>query len=821
MQPYYFRDQSTDIKAQTALVIEPIPVNFCHICLEKITKNYGTDTTAKKAGLYGFTGGVLKAKIWGMSHSLFDYVIFPTPVDPKSFARNSSELINSYIIMENEDNNRWKKNILNDIIDNQTTINIAIYIAAYILEIIAASRKGSKDLFIGLDGVKPNAKIMDYAARLINIILEVYRGIISRVTDMSIDYIREKLQHSFMIIHTNGDILSDRNDPVEELANMLTTYDCVFEYAETVAKINRAIGYEIKSISQVKPTIKTVLGKDLIELIANAKDNINNPKYRGLFLKRTGIKVPTDSSLLYLYKEDAINIHSRIYEIGKSKNRDEQSTRAAELIQHFENDKHISDKFYAGAYLRSYELFAFYTKRLINRENELKYYELLEKYREQETIILKEQVTRRCLPLYTPAVADIYRPYHEWTKKVPITLIFDETGSKHKWGNQAILIYENGEYQLKDLEKAINDDKNRGRLIDMACKECGCKYSELSKLNETKAMTAINMAANINQLFDFYATRCPVNTIHQWSTSPKSSKTQNIFSSSAHMQCSNCNLSMRVLNDILARRIVAKDSAEAAEYYVKYIDTYKKAILRNQTNKVDEINLTHAQKLKAARDKRATEVRAELKKWSADFTYITKVANLAKCSIETIKAMGSTEGRDYKDVVEGRNAPPPPTVSDNSRIYSAETEIRLAVSEFSIIRRGDRTNTLNKRYYSMYEKNKITKADVIEFFVSNNIECDNYAEYLELVKLELGPEAALEYVIELFCKFILSIAEHPKDKRGIMRLFAIETTLIMLNNQRLFAKPEKFNMKLLRMTEDDNENIELLNGDDLDQSAED
>lgn len=798
LHPYFASMADTEVKAQTILAIEPKSVNFCKYCFEKINSVFPDRVVLSNAGLLGGTGTFLISKIWGMSFTFFKYIIFSSPMNSKAFANNVAATVNYYIVADNETDIRWKKNIMNEIIDNSTMIHIALYIAAYLMEMIRVSRLS--DVKITLEGMNENAPYPVILEKLIDIINNEFRGIISKVTDMSLDYMKSTIRRVFNSIMTNSEITINRYDPIIELIDMITSYDYAFMYSFTMARICKAIPTEIKTAEKIKHTVRTVLGKDLEEIIANSKKIMANPKYKNLYSRGAGVKVPVGSSLKYLYKDTEINFHSGLFTLPDNK-------YISAAIDDYMSGNCKSSNFTIGAYYQSYKLFCMYTKNITSVENEEEYFAELEKYRKNEKYLEKDRYIRGCYPTMEKNMPGEYRPYVENTRDINITHIYDENGNRHSWGKDATYYYKNGnnivEYKgISEISKAHIENKIKDSvLIDVGCGKCGCKKSDTNNLNKEKTLDAIKLASRIAPFYEFYSSRCPAGEFHEW----------------ADDRCKTCGLNKSLHNDILASRIHIKDDKGAVEYYNKYSAKYTTDLSERSKTVVNKINILNrdvAKERANKRDKIDSEIIDKIKKWAPDFTPVAKCAVIAKTSTELLKAMGSVDGRRYGDVLEGKDVPDPPTKRDDSRIHIADAELRLAVASFNIFINADYNKRLNPKYYLAFEKHKINHAEVMEFVLSLNKTNlagmgTNYTRMSGLARWHLAPEVVLDYIVELFCRFVIDIHDIANDKKNIFKIFAETTIQIMIQNQRVFAMPEKVDIII-----DDDENNELLNGDD-------
>jgi hypothetical protein len=262
-----------------------------------------------------------------------------------------------------------------------------------------------------------------------------------------------------------------------------------------------------------------------------------------------------------------------------------------------------------------------------------------------------------------------------------------------------------------------------------------------------------------------------------------------------------------------------KDDKTAVAYFNKYAETYNNDLAdknKGIVNKTHELNKEVAKIRTQQKSKVNNAAIEKIKQWKPDFTPVARCAVIAKTPVELIKAMGSVDGRRYSDIIDGKDMPVAPTRRDDSRIHVADAELRLAVSSFNIFINADYNKKLNPKYYLAFEKHKLNQSEVMEYILSLNKNKlfgmgADYTHLSGLARWHLSPDIVLDYIVELFCQFIIEIYEIENDKKNIFKIFAETTIQIMIYNQRMFAMPEKVDNII-----DENDDVELLNGDDQD-----
>ena len=443
-----------------------------------------------------------------------------------------------------------------------------------------------------------------------------------------------------------------------------------------------------------------------------------------------------------------------------------------------------------GAFFEGYRLFAWYTKRIVSQE-------ALDAYRKEFSAY---RLCEDGLNIIR-AIADV-KPYYDFGVlrgqqfipiQVPITAIYDEDGRRHVWGG--VYYYTAGpgsERKAGDLVEirgggaGVKAARASGALtpgmalVDLGCSVCGIRASAVGELDAAKAGEAVRLAASLSSFFAFYESRCPAGALHDWG---------------AGQTCRKCGLAGAL-----------KDAAARRAYYNKYKARFAAARLEALgPAAIAPSSATPRARGDDGRPERAREDQAAAA-WKPDFTMIVRAAELAGVTPATLEAIGSAEGRDYADIVEGRGAPPPPSASSDPRIFTADAEVRLFISDYSTLRNAGRLATLPPGTAAILAAAGVPKHDFGALpRVLPEIGHEYHAQFAAIVRVRPPGDAYL-FAIQSLCRLALDVAHlaGPPEWAGRLGLaFAKNELETILRGQKLFSKPGAFNWGIFEDADDE------------------
>ena len=860
---------------------------YCRLCSERLAEVIEEDRAAEQLGRFGELGAGLRTKIWTVALAAARHVRFPTPTDERKFASAAAlavytPLMTAETAVANKGRRRRAAREVagtgadddDDEIDPRTHLYIVLFVYAFILDLIQTTPASRA---VGFAGVKAGAKASAYAERMLRLVAEEHRGIISQIEDITPEFLKARFTEAYRLIRATGEGSSAGPAVVneaEELAFQTTTVDPIYRYASTVARIAgdlpipRPVGP-----AAARREFETVLGAGIPDIIAQARASARDPALAPLYLRRTGVEVPPGGALDYLLKDPRVNLYASLYEPKVAAGSDalEAFAAAAELAttmpasgirywiggakqgpakkgpakqgpakqgpakqgpakqgpakqgpathgpakhgpakqgpakQGPANHDFIMTRpadplalAERGAFFEGYRLFTLYTKGIASQEAYDAYAVELAAYRLCEEGLRIARIITTVKPHYDFGFS---RGQQFVPTTVPITAIYDEDGRRHDWAKKVTYYYDRGGdvLEIKGGPAGAKAARNDGtfvpgmRLIDLGCGVCGVRASAIGELDPAKAERSIRAASEINSFFLFYEARCPDpgpgSGLHAWDGAP----------GGGARRCGGCGLSAAVLQEAIAG---AREPAGARAYYDKYSARFaddrraaRAVVLAKKNPPAD-----------AAADSAAADSAAA--SWEADYTRIVRAAELAGVSPATIEAIGSMEGRDYADIIEGRDAPPAPTSIADPRIYTADAEVRLFLADYSVLRNAGRFPRLPPAAADLLVAAGVPKHEYGAILGALPDVGEGYHATFAAVVRTRPPADAYSFAIQSLCWMAVTVAATSGGPEWAARLgqaFAKKELETILRNQKLFSKPGAFNWAIFVSGDDEAE----------------
>ncbi len=447
-----------------------------------------------------------------------------------------------------------------------------------------------------------------------------------------------------------------------------------------------------------------------------------------------------------------------------------------------------------GGYFAAYRLFARYTRGVPPGELDSWKADMAE-YRRCEAG-LREAIAADSLKSYSAVPFAATQQFVPPSRLVTLAHLYDEDGAKHVWSGGGTTYYYRagtGEpVEIRGGSKAVKRARDSGQLTpvmaleDLGCPVCGVRASEVESLDLAAVAASVRRVAEIGAFFIFYETRCPRGDIHDMGPGPNG------------LQCRRCGLEAGALSMVADGR-AARDPVARA-YYDRYRQQFVAARRQARGRARDAAPAPRPQ------DTRPVAAPAAAP-FLADYTLVVRAAELAGTSPAAIEAIGSTEGREYSQVLEGKGAPLEPTSPSDPRIYDADAEARFFLSEYARL-----------RHYSRFVKPPPAAGPLLsaagvpasEFPNLSEVLPDvgaGYSAELAAARGRLGPPELLAFIVQSLCRFALDVAAAKSSAPGrewVSRLgqaFAQKTLQQILTNQRLLSKPGAFNWTIF--VEDD------------------
>ena len=775
---------------------------YCRICAEQLaladSESDETGRTAQLLGRFGELGAGLRTRIWSITINALRRVSFAVPTDERRFAGEAATTLIPLIDKANENaqqqprrTNRRSKfkepalsnaSELREELSPRIELLCAIFSYAYILD--ALQGRSAPSTFAG---GRAGERASVTADRMLSIIANEMGSQIAQLEDVSTDYLRVQFTEAYKAIHSS-DKPEAALDIALEFATMMMTIDPVYRYAVSIA---RAIGdlplEPATTTSDTRKEFELVMGASLPTLLARARAAAKKPALVGLFAGRPGLSIPLGTIYEFWLKEPDVSLYtddmyywssgdvekhqksvSAFYSIegGGESQQDSLFAYILEkeggrvLKQH--NDKKsalktISQKFHVkrpvdapemGAFYEAWRLLVEYTTKVYTADAQDKFMSELLRYRKAESAMLLEKSYGMVRPEADPPVGKSQR-FH----KVPVSInaLYDENGLSHNWGKAATFYYKGSKNtSIDDTTKSTDpvkeyvyrhvDSVMKARmsgelpegvpLVDVGCAVCGLRQSELHRLDTDKIKIAVRTDSELVSFYLFYETRCPLGGVHDWRGA-----------------CTKCGLEPALLQAIR--------SAAARSYYTKYAEMFAKerslsALTMQQSNKYAAER--DKKEIKEAAAKATADDTSPISHWVFDYSQITDAAALANTTPAVLEAVGAAAGREFNDIVEGRDPPGPPESPADPRIYIADSTARTMFAHYHALRSSASTTlSVNLLAEAGMDNQKEAIAQLPDL---EKDYCKNFAVILKT----RTPADALNFAIQSYCAFANTLA---------------------------------------------------------------
>ena len=836
---------------------------YCRLCSERLAEIIEEDRAAEELGRFGDLDAGLRTKVWTIALGAARNVRFPVPTDERQFAGVVTGVVYPLLVAAEAAvvaKGRRRRAAGRDApagagaddaaeeIDPRTQLYAVLFVYAYILDLVQTSQgpAGGRASEVGFVGVKAGAKASTYADRMLRLIAEEHRGLLSQIEDITAEYLKARFTEAYRLVRGEGGAALQAANPEEELAFQTTTVDPVYRYAATAARvagdlpIARAVGP-----AEARREFEALLGASPLDIVKTARENARDPELAPLYQGRTGVEVPDSGALEFLMKDPRVNLYAGLYEpdagaagaealkafiavaaasepangirywIGgagargarkPNGKRPAQPKKARPILGKTAQPEDSLALAERGAFFEGYRLFARYTKGIVDPEALDAYLNELAIYRRSEDGIRTARAEAAIKPYYDFGFA---RGQRFVPTQVPIMAIYDEEGRRHDWGKKVTYYYSGPppadgiEIEIKGGPAGVKAAREDGTLtpemfiVDLACPVCGVRASAVGELDADKIEQSVRAASEISSFFVFYESRCPVGELHDWGgrDGAKSSRGQS---------CSKCGLAASILKDIVAS--ASAKSREAREYYDKYA-----ARFAADRRAVHEAAAAQAPPPSAAKRAEGDASRRSASQaaaaWMPDYTLIVRAAELAGVTPATIEAIGSMEGREYADVVEGRGVPAAPEAPSDPRIFTADAEVRLFLADYSVLRNAARFAKLPPAAAELLAAAGVPKHEYQSLPQALPDVSEGYHAVFAAIAQDRRPADAYTFAIQSLCRMALDAAAAkgsgaPEWAGRLGHAFAKKELETILRSQKLFSKPGAFRWSIFESGDD-------------------
>jgi hypothetical protein len=304
---------------------------YCRICSERLAEIIEEDRVAEQLGRFGDLDAGLRTKIWTVALGAARNVRFPTPTDERQFASAAAVVIYPLLMAAEEavaKKGRRRRAPraapspggvdAEEEVDPRTQLYIVLFVYAYVLDLIrqsgAQGGRGAAHQEIGFVGVKLGVKESAVADRMLRLIAEEHRGLLSQIEDVTAEYLKARFIEAYRLVRREADGGLAAANPEEELAVQTTTIDPIYRYAAAVARVAGDLPTaRPASPAEARREFEAVLGATLPAIIKQARESAKDPALAPLYLRRTGVEVPPGGALEFLIQDPRVNLYARLY----------------------------------------------------------------------------------------------------------------------------------------------------------------------------------------------------------------------------------------------------------------------------------------------------------------------------------------------------------------------------------------------------------------------------------------------------------------------------------------------------------------------------
>ena len=319
---------------------------FCRICSECLAEFVQEDRTAEVLGAMGDLDDYIKKIIWIEAVNATDLVRFPVPVDPRQFASTAVEICHPLLLLA--EGNLLKRgrraatklqgttSTANDPFGNEETVDprthlyIALFVYAYILNLIRSSYDASKaeNRRLGFEGVSPNAKISSYVEKILSTVLTRYSGLISQIEDITPEFIAERFREAYrVIVGEKGHQELTTADEAKIVVNEIVTLSPIYHYIAIAARVFGVLPIKRATTpAAAHHEFETVLGSSLPDILKDRAADSKSELVQMLLgihstrrgSRRVAVEYPRGSDPLYIYGAPEVNFLQKMFRVPKT-----------------------------------------------------------------------------------------------------------------------------------------------------------------------------------------------------------------------------------------------------------------------------------------------------------------------------------------------------------------------------------------------------------------------------------------------------------------------------------------------------------------------
>lgn len=739
---------------------------YCKICGEFLsyTDRYESVSNFPDSSYGKDSSDTLKDLIKTEIYLLIRKIKIPSLLNPNILLNYTINAIYDYIY-ELEKKFLKSKVMLSEDIKNQLKLNITIYATAYLF-IFIQSNKDDKNS-ISFRGINPKANATEQIKFAIILIKESKNIIISKMHNISIEYIKNKFREAYMQLIDKGEQkIEYSNQTYNSLTSILL--DPLYNYFVYINSLDMEKNLTFAQVIGVQPSDITTL-TDFYSKVRLPKDGGKWDTSHFYKLPKFSFFKPISSQIL-LAKQAA---NGYIIESFNA------------FYYPIKYNLLNSNLFIDTEFTSEYDKYYIYSNRIITAEfNLLQYYRIYSG------------------KLFYKLEGDLNYNF----KYVPITFgaLYDENGYKH---NLNIAITNDGEYTIKQIaEIGPYFDKT---ILGYRCSICGVKEADFHTFSEEIIMNSITLNQDIINLFTIFEIKCPINNIHEW----------------ADDICKKCKLSIDLRKRVLSSHNLY-DGQTIYQPIKLYYDTYQevaKETRKDDTNYIIDAPLYAKIPQKTIPDPDwffNFNIILELANIIGNAPYIPKI----------IMSIGGTENLNYKLIKNGSIVPLEPNEVNSTRIYNIKSYIYIIISKWNLLR-NSWNNIMPPEWINKLIESSGIKPHEMSVLNELPSLYNEFEEKLSWFLANKTSDKCINFCLQNLAEKILFVKSMKSPKTQKLRdNFALYIITSILRDEELMStfdknklNPNSFNSTRKEITEDEyNENYdEDLNIETEDNFAED
>jgi hypothetical protein len=316
---------------------------FCRICSERLAEFTGEDRTAEVLGAVGNLDDHVKKVIWVEAVNAAELVRFPMPVDPRRFASTAVGVCHPLLLRAEASLLKRGRRATTkpraepltaddpygdeETVDARTRLYIALFVYAYVLNLIRSSHEASKEASrrLGFEGVRIGARMSAYAQAILSAVLKKYAGLISRIEDVTPEFIAERFREAYRLVAGAGGPQELTSvDEAKLVVNEVVALSPTYHYIAIAARVFGSLPVARPlTPAEAKREFETVLGRTLpailADRLADSKSELVQmllgvrPTGRGA--RRVAVEYPRGADPLYVHSDPEVNFLAKMHRV--------------------------------------------------------------------------------------------------------------------------------------------------------------------------------------------------------------------------------------------------------------------------------------------------------------------------------------------------------------------------------------------------------------------------------------------------------------------------------------------------------------------------